>query len=185
MRFTKKWMVVPFVEQQDDNENFSKLEKIIQSSSITDEEKINSYNNQFKKIINTQTTNNKEKPEDARLEKIKQDFEQLDKKRQEEIIALQQSINLIKENKETNFLKDKENDSFFRPTAKATRKAKKRRINADESVVLGSRYSKHLLKAPHKPNYGNAVAKSKNNSQWIHDDIHDLSNDISMININQ
>ena len=76
MRFTKKWMVAPFVEQQDDNKNFSKLEKIIHSSSITDEEKINSYNNQFKKIINTQTLNNKEKPEDARLEKIKQDFEQ-------------------------------------------------------------------------------------------------------------
>ena len=94
------------------------------------------------------------------------------------MIALQQSINLIKENKETNFLKDKENDGILRPTAKATRKAKKRRKNADESVVLGSRYSKHLLKAPQKPNYGNAVAKSKNNSQWIHDDIHDLCNDI-------
>ena len=49
MRFTKKWMVVPFVEQQDENQMFSKLEKIIQSTSINDEEKINTYINQFKK----------------------------------------------------------------------------------------------------------------------------------------
>ena len=174
MKFAKKWMVVPYVEQKVENEEFLKLEKIIQSPNINDEEKLSSYNNQFKKIINTQ--NPKVQIEDDRIEKLKNEFEQLDKKRQEEISLLQQSINSINGNIDS--------DSFFKPTYKSTRNSKKRRINADESLILSSRYNKHLQKAPHKVNFG-TKAKFNQHPKWVHDDIQDLSNEISMININE
>ena len=45
-------MVVPYVEKEETDNNYVNLEKIIRQNNITDEQKADLYNNNFKKIIN-------------------------------------------------------------------------------------------------------------------------------------
>ena len=50
MKFTKKWMVVPYVEAEETDKNYVNLETIIRQNNITDEQKADLYNNNFKKL---------------------------------------------------------------------------------------------------------------------------------------
>ena len=186
MKYTKKWMVVPYVEEEETDKNYSNLEKIIRQNNITDEQKADLYNNNFKKIIN-QSNVNEEKElnnmDEDQIQKLKLQFEQVDLDSKKEIDILKDSINSLLDKNNTS------NESFYRPTFKSTRIAKKRRINADESVILKSKFKKNFLNAPKKPNNGIKSKKTDSrNINWVHNDmdndIQNLANDISMINMN-
>ena len=39
MKYTKKWMVVTYVEEVENNSNYSNLEKIVKQDNITEDQK--------------------------------------------------------------------------------------------------------------------------------------------------
>ena len=49
MKYTKKWMVVPFVEEEENNTKYSKLERIVKQDDITEDQRADLYNNTLKK----------------------------------------------------------------------------------------------------------------------------------------
>ena len=157
MKYTKKWIVVPYVEEVENNSNYSNLEKIVKQDNITEDQKADLYNNTFKKIINQSNEKevNLDNYEENQIEKLKNQFEQIDLDRQKEIDFLKESVNSLLEKNNTN------NESFYKPPFKSTRIAKKRRINADESVILKSKFKKNFLNAPKKPNIGIISKKNR------------------------
>ena len=116
------------------------------------------------------------------MQKLKLEFEQLDLDRKKEINFLKDSVNSLMEKNNIS------NESFDRLLFKATRLAKKRRINADESVISKSKFKRNFMppNAPKKQN--NGVKPKKTPVNWVHDemdsDILNFANDISIININ-
>ena len=185
MKYTKKWMVVPYDEEEETDKNYANLEKIIRQNNITDEQKADLYNNNFKKIINQSSVKEEKQShniDDDQMQKLKLQFEQVDLDRKKEIDFLKDSVNSLMEKNNIS------NESFERPPFKATRLAKKRRINADESVISKSKFKRNFVppNAPKKQN--NGVKPKKTPVNWVHDemdtDILNLANDISMINMN-
>ena len=78
MKYTKKWMVVPYVEEEETDKNYSNLEIIIRQNNITDEQKADLYNNNFKKIINQSSVNERKQStmmDEYQMQKLKLQFE--------------------------------------------------------------------------------------------------------------
>ena len=178
-------MVVPYVEEEETDKNYSNLEKIIRQNNITDEQKADLYNNNFKKIINQSSVKEEKQStmmDEDQMQKLKLQFEQVDIDRKKEIDFLKDSVNSLMQKNNIS------NESFDRPPFKTTRLAKKRRINADESVISKSKFKKNFV-PPSAPNkHNNGVRPIKTPINWIHDemdtDILNLADDISMIQMN-
>ena len=185
MKYTKKWMVVPYVEEEETDKNYSNLEKIIRQNNITDEQKADLYNNNFKKIINQSSVKEEKQStmmDEDQMQKLKLQFEQVDIDRKKEIDFLKDSVNSLMQKNHIS------NESFDRPPFKNTSLAKKRRINADESVISKSKFKKNFVPPSAPKKHNNGVRPIKTPINWIHDemdtDILNLADDISMIQMN-
>ena len=194
MRYAKKWMVVPFQENnQDKIENkIDKLDKIIRDETIDDDDKLGLYSTQFKKIINQEPINLnkseniselKDKMEKIELERMKDlnSMKKLEEERYKEMTSIQNTINDILENRQFG-----NNESFYRQPFASTRMSQKRRRL--DAINNAPKISNRVISRVNNPEIitdsNKTTIKSANNVfNWSHH-LNNLSNSFNKFNLN-
>ena len=197
MKYTKKWMVVPFEEPTEEKieSKIDSLDKIIKDESISDDDKLGLYRTQFKKIINKEEpmrknnsddiTNLKDKLEKLELDRLNEinSIKKLEDERNREITSIQNTINDMLENRQFG-----NNESFYRQPFASTRLSKKRRrLDAINNAPknLNRVVSKINPKVPEvsSNSYQTSIKSANNIFNWTHD-VNNLSNSFNRFNLN-